>query len=148
GGRGIEPDVKVAAQKFTPLIGRLNEAAFYFTRQLVAGRISGFESAKVDKQNFTTSISAGDQQISDKLYEAFRSYAAADKANGLTAENIDSQADYARMRLRQELATANYSNEAGIQVLLERDPQVARAIEVMPDAARARQTVSYSRALK
>jgi carboxyl-terminal processing protease len=148
GGRGIEPDVKVAAQKFTPLIGRLNEAAFYFTRQLVAGKIAGFENAKVDKQNFTTTVAAGDQQVSDKLYEAFRSFAASDKANGLTAENIDSQADYARMRLREELSTANFSNEAGIQVLLEKDPQVAKALEVMPDAARARQTVAYSRGAK
>ena len=33
-----------------------------------------------------------------------------------------------------EIATANYSNEAGIQVLLERDPQVLKAVEVMPEA--------------
>src|SRR5205814_4637616 len=36
GGRGIEPDVKAPAQKFTPLLGRLNEAAFFFVRQLAA----------------------------------------------------------------------------------------------------------------
>jgi carboxyl-terminal processing protease len=148
GGRGIEPDVKAAAQKFTPLIGRLNEAAFYFVRQLVAGKVAGFENAKVEKQSFVSTVSPNDVQISDKLYEAFRSYVAADKANGLSAENIDSQAVYARTRLREELATANYSNEAGIQVLLENDPQVAKAAETMPQAARAKQTVAYSRTAK
>jgi len=138
--------VNAPAQKFTPLIGRLNDATFYFVRQLVAGKVPGFETAKVDKQSFASTVASGDVQISDKLYEAFRAYAAADKANGLTAENIDSKADYARMRLREELATANYSNEAGIQVLLENDPQIAKAIETMPEAARAKQTVAYSRA--
>jgi hypothetical protein len=63
----------------------------------------------------------------------------------LTVENINNQADYARTRIRQELATANYSNEAGAQVLLETDPQVVKAIEVMPQAARARLNVAYSR---
>ena len=145
GGRGIEPDVKVEPQKFTPLIGRVNEAAFYFVRQLVAGKIAGFENMKVDKQSFSTTASPDEINVSDKLYEAFRNYAAADKANGLTAENIDSQANYARTRIREELATAMYSNEAGIRAILESDPQVAKAVEVMPQAERARQTVAYSR---
>jgi carboxyl-terminal processing protease len=145
GGRGIEPDVKAPALAFSPLRGRINEAAFYFVRQLVAGKISGFENLKVDRQNFNISIAQNDLQISDKLYEAFRASTVADKNSGLTIENIDSQIAYARTRLRLELATANYSNEAGVQVLLENDPQVAKGIEVMPDAVRARQTVAYSR---
>ena len=41
------------------------------------------------------------------------------------------------MRIREELATANHSNEAGVQVLLENDPQVLKAIEVMPEAEKA-----------
>ena len=148
GGRGIEPDVKVPALKFTPLIGRLNEEAFYFARQVVAGKVAGFENMKVDHQNFAQAITPGDLQVSDKLYEAFKNFATADPKSGLTAENIDSQADYAKTRVRMELATANYSNEAGVQVLLETDPQVVKGIEVLPEAARARQTVAYSRTVK
>ena len=148
GGRGIEPDIKVPALKFTPLRSRLNEEAFQFARQLVAGKIAGFENLKVDRQNFALTIAPNDLQVSDKLYEAFKNFTAADPKSGLTAENIDSQADYARTRIRLELATANYSNEAGAQVLLETDPQVAKAVEVMPEAARARQTVAYSRTMK
>jgi carboxyl-terminal processing protease len=148
GGRGIEPDVKVPALKFTPLRSRLNEETFYFARQLVAGKIAGFENSKVDRQSFAPSIAPADLQVSDKLYEAFKSFTATDPKSGLTAENIDSQADYAKTRIRLELATANYSNEAGVQVLLETDPQVAKALEVMPEAARARQTVAYSQTVK
>jgi carboxyl-terminal processing protease len=134
GGRGIEPDVKVQAQKFTPLLGRLNESAFFFVRQLVAGQIKGFENFKRDKQTFVSTIEPNDLTVNDKLYEAFRNFTASDKANGLTAENINSQIDYAKSRIREELATANYSTEAGSQVLLETDPQLMKAVESITEA--------------
>jgi carboxyl-terminal processing protease len=135
GGRGIEPDVVVPAQKFDALRGRLNEAAFYFTRQLVAGKVAGFDNMKADKQSFKTALQPGEFAVSDKLYEAFKAFAAADAKAGLTAQNIDSQADYAKTRLREEIATATDSQEAGVQVLLETDPQVAKAVEVIPQAS-------------
>jgi carboxyl-terminal processing protease len=134
GGRGIEPDVKAPAQEFNTLRYRISEEAFYFARQLAAGKVAGFESYKVDKQSQSLTIQPGSLQISDKLFEAFRNFTAADKAAGLTAENVNSEADFAKTRLREELATANNSNEAGIQVLLENDPQVLKAIESMPEA--------------
>jgi carboxyl-terminal processing protease len=134
GGRGIEPDIKAPAQKFTPLLGRINEAAFFFVRQLVAGQIKGFENYRRDKQSFASTIEQGDLQVNDKLFEAFRNFAVAEKANGLSAENINSQIDYAKSRVREELATANYSTEAGAQVLLEADPQLLKAVEAVNEA--------------
>lgn len=134
GGRGIEPDVVVEGQAANALRGRINEAAFFFVRQLVGGKIAGFENFRAEHQTYKLSVQPNEFTITDKLLDAFRSYAAADAANGLTAANITSQADHARTRLREELATANYSNEAGVQVLLENDPQVLKAIEVMPQA--------------
>ncbi len=133
-GRGIEPDVKAAALTFTPLRFRVNEAAFYFVRQLVAGQIKSFENFKVERQNQTLTIEPNDLQINDKMLEAFRAFIGKDKDIGLSAENINSQIDYAKSRLREELATANYSTEAGQQVLLETDPQVLKAIETLPEA--------------
>lgn len=135
-GRGIEPDVVAKAAEFSPLTFRINDAVFFFARQLVAGKIAGFEDLRVAKQNQQWSIPKDAFIVSDKLFEAFRAHAIADKANGLTAENVNAMADHARMRIRMELATANYSNEAGVQVLLEGDPQILKAIEVMPDAQR------------
>lgn len=134
GGRGIEPDVAVKGQAFNQTRFRINDAAFYFVRQLVAGKISGLESYKVDRQNHQWSIAPDAFPITDPLFDAFKAYTLANKQNALTAENLAAEADYARMRLRMEIATANYSNEAGIQVLLERDPQVLKAVEVMPEA--------------
>jgi carboxyl-terminal processing protease len=140
GGRGLEPDVKVKGQEFNQLRARVSDAAFFFVRQLVAGKVAGFESYKVEKQNHSMDIQPGKFQIDEKLFEAFRNFTAADKANGLSPENLAAEADFAKTRLRLELATANYSNEAGIRVLLEVDPQVIKAIEVMPDARKLAET--------
>lgn len=136
GGRGIEPDVRVAAVEYNALRFRINDAAFYFVRQLVAGKVAGFENFKVDRQNQTVTVAPGAFSVNDKLFEAFRNYTVADKASGLSAENVNSQIEFAKTRIREELATANNSNEAGIQVLLEVDPQILKAVEVMPEARR------------
>jgi carboxyl-terminal processing protease len=134
GGRGIIPDLKAPALALTPLRWRLNEAAFFFVRQLVAGQIKGLESYKTEKQNYNQTVGANDFIIDNKLLDAFRAFVVKDKANGLTPENINSQLDYAKSRLRGELATANNSTEAAQQVLLETDPQVLKAIDAMSEA--------------
>ena len=134
GGRGIEPDLKAPPLAFTPLRGRINEAVFFFTRQLVAGQIKGFESFKVGKQNYKLTVNPGEFEVSDPLYNAFIEFWVKDKEFGLTADNINSQKDFAKSRLRGEVATANNSNEAGQQVLLETDPQVLKAIDAIPEA--------------
>ncbi len=134
GGQGITPDVKTPPIAFTPLRGRVMEAAFYFARQLVAGQIKGFENYRADKQSFNLVVQPNEFQINDKLLEAFRAYTAGDKLSGLTAENINKEIDFAKSRLRAEIATANYSSEAGQQVLLENDPQILKAVESLPEA--------------
>jgi carboxyl-terminal processing protease len=145
GGMGIEPDVALAPQPFSVLKSRINEAAFFFVRQLVAGRLSGMDEYKVDRQSFKTTLPAGDLLITDKLFQAFDGYVSANKDLGLTVENVSSHADYARTRLREELATANFSNEAGAQVLLENDPQILKALDAMADAKKLNENVAWNR---
>jgi len=145
GGRGIEPDVVAKAPEFNALRVRLNDAAFFFVRQLVAGKIAGLESYRVDKQSQQHALQTTAFPIYDKLFEAFRQHTLANKENGLTAENIASEIDYVKARLRQEIATANYSNEAGAQVLLEVDPQLIKAAESMTIA---RQMVEKNLAMR
>lgn len=134
GGRGIDPDITVDGAEFNQVKFRLNDAAFYFVRQLVAGKVSGLESYRVEKQNQQISILPDAFQINDKLFSSFVAYTIADKKSGLSAENINANIEYAKTRLRMEISTANYSNEAGVQVLLEKDLQILKAIESMPQA--------------
>ena len=136
GGRGIEPDVVITAATPSAARSRISEASFFFIRQLVAGKIAGLENFKVEKQNFRQTLQPNEFGVSDRVFEAFRSFATADKDNGLTAEIVASQSEYAKTRLREELATANYSTEAGVQVLLESDPQILKAIESMAQATK------------
>ncbi|HQX56807.1 MAG TPA: S41 family peptidase [Pyrinomonadaceae bacterium] len=145
GGRGIEPDVRIPAAIGNPLKARINEAAFFFVRQLVAGKISGLETYRTERQNFRANVAAGEFAVNDRLLDAFRGFTSNEKANGLTSENLNSQLDYCRTRIREELATANYSTEAGVQVLLETDPQILKAIESMSQAAKLTETASVMR---
>ncbi len=141
GGRGIEPDLNAPGLAFTPLRSRINEATFFFARQLSAGNVKGFENYKTDKQTFTMTVKPDDLQISDGLFEAFVSYTISDEQNGLTRANINSQNKYAKSRLREQLATAKYSGEAGQQVFVENDPQVLKAIDALPEAKKLVQTI-------
>lgn len=140
GGRGIEPDIKAPSPAGNALRARINESAFFFVRQIVAGRIAGFESYRTEKQNFKQTVAANEFQAGDKLLDAFKAFVAGDKASGLSVENLSAQTDYIKSRIREELATANYSSEAGAQVLLEIDPQVLKAIESMPQAEKLTET--------
>ncbi|HEX8247012.1 MAG TPA: S41 family peptidase [Pyrinomonadaceae bacterium] len=141
GGQGISPDLTAPARAFTNLRFRINEASFFFTRQLISGQIEGLENYRVERQKFNQTLRPDDFQINEKLLDAFRAFVARDKASGLTAENVNSQLDYAKSRLREEIATANYSSEAGQQVLLETDPQVLKAIDALPEAAKLARSV-------
>ncbi len=141
GGRGIEPDLKAPSLAYTPLRARINEATFFFVRELVAGQVKGFESFKTEKQTYALTVKPDEFQISDDLLNKFIAYAVADAENGLTEANIKSQEKYSRSRIREQVATATYSGEAGQQVFLENDPQVLKAIDALPDAAKLIQTI-------
>jgi carboxyl-terminal processing protease len=101
---------------------------------LVAGKIQGLEAYRVERPKNESVVQPGEFPITDKLLNAFKEFALTDKENRLTTELISKELDYIKVRLRQEIVTANYSSEAGAQVFLEIDPQVLKAIEVLPEA--------------
>lgn len=141
GGGGIAPDIVVKPLTFSPLRGRIAEAAFYFTRQLANGQIAGLENYRVEKQQFDHVLRPSDYPITDKVLDAFRAFLAKDAANGLKPENINGEIEFVRNQLREEIVTAAYSSEIGQQVLLEIDPQIAKAIEVLPDSKKLAESV-------
>ncbi len=59
----------------------------------------------------------------------------------LTPAQLDEEMDFVKLRLREEIITAAYSNDAGARVLLDSDPQVLRALEALPDAKRLAESV-------
>jgi carboxyl-terminal processing protease len=136
GGGGITPDIEVKEPANTPVRLRLAEAAFHFTRQLVAGIVPGLESYKVEKVQYGKSAKPADFAITERVLEAFRNFVRTQPENHVQPAQIDEELDFAKLRLRQEIITAAFSNDAGARVLLDSDAQVLRALEALPDAKR------------
>jgi len=136
GGGGITPDIDVKPLTFSPVRNRIAEAAFQFTRQLTAGLVPGLESYKVEKVQYGKNAKASDYPINDRVVEAFRNFVRGDALSQLTIAQLDEDLDFVKLRLREEIVTAAYSNDAGARVLLDSDPQVLRALEALPDAKR------------
>ncbi|HEX8633740.1 MAG TPA: S41 family peptidase [Pyrinomonadaceae bacterium] len=142
GGGGITPDIEVKPLDVgSPARGRIFEAAFQFTRQLVAAQIPGLESYRVEKTLYGQFPRASDYPVSERVLEAFRAHVRRDPESNLTNAQIDADLDYVRLRIREEIVTAAYGNEASIRALLDADPQLLRALEVFPDAKRLAEAV-------
>ena len=132
GGGGISPDIEQKPLNFTPQRARVAEAAFQFTRQLAAGLVPGLEMFKVEKVQYGRNPKASDYAITERVLEAFRAWVRLDVESQLTPAQLEEEADFVKLRLREEIITAAFSNDAGARVLLDSDPQVLRAFEALP----------------
>ena len=141
GGGGITADIEARSLTATPVRGRIVEAAFYFTRQLVAGKIPGLESYRVDKIDYERSPKLADYAVTDRVLDGFRAYVKKEQTRHLQSAEIDADLDFVKLRLRQETITAAFGADAGQRVLLESDPQALRAVGVLPDAKRLAESV-------
>jgi carboxyl-terminal processing protease len=141
GGGGITPDIEVKPLNATPLRSRIAEAAFQFTRQLAAGQIPGLESYRIEKTEYGHVLRATDYPVNDKVLEAFRNYLRKDATLAVQPTQVDEELDFVRLRVRDEIITAAYSTDAGSRVLLESDPQILRAVELLPDAKRLAESI-------
>ena len=136
GGGGITPDIEVKEPANTPARLRIAEAAFHFTRQLAAGVVPGLESYRVDKVQYGKNAKPTDFPITDRVLEAFRNFVRTQPDFQVQPAQMDEDLDFAKLRLRQEIVTAAFSNDAGARVLLDSDAQVLRALDALPDAKR------------
>ena len=136
GGGGITPDIEMKEPASTLLRSRIAEAAFHFTRRLAAGVVPGLESYKIEKVQYGKSPKPADLAVTDRVLEAFRNFIRTQPENQLQPAQIDEELEFAKLRLRQEIVTAAFSNDAGARVLLDSDVQVLRALEALPDAKR------------
>lgn len=141
GGGGITPDIEV--RETANSVGRLRvaEAAFQFTRQLAAGMLPGLENYRIDKVQYGKSVRPTDYPITDRVVEAFKNFVKSQAELEVSPAQIDAELDFAKLRLRQEIITAAFSNDAGARVLLDSDTQVLRALDALPDAKRLAESV-------
>jgi hypothetical protein len=103
--------------------------------------VTGFEGYKVEKVQYGRNPKPGEYPINDRIIEAFRSFVRTDAQSQLTPAQLDEEMEFLKLRLREEIITAAFSNDAGARVLLDSDPQVLRALEALPDAKRLAESV-------
>jgi carboxyl-terminal processing protease len=136
GGGGITPDIEVREPANTPARLRIAEAGFHFTRQLSAGQVATLESYRVERVQYGKNPRPNDFPISDRVVEAFREFVRTHPEFQVTSAQIEEELEFAKLRLRQEIITAGFSNDAGARVLLDNDVQIIRALDALPDARR------------
>ena len=135
GGGGIMPDEPVKPRLINPQQQRLMDPIFAFARELVNGRVAGFDSYKAQRPiDFNHDLQPTDFPATDALYKAFKDFVASKPSFKVTLAQLDRNRDFVQRQLRYDIATAAYGTVTASQVLVNDDPQVAKAIEVLPRA--------------
>ncbi len=136
GGGGISPDESVNARTVNLTQRRLLSPVFSFTRELVNGRIRGFESSRIPGGvNFRHDLQNDEFKVTDAMFKAFRDFVAADPAYKISTAMVDRNRAFVELELRFNLVTAAYGRVMGDRVFIAMDdPQVAKAVDVLPKA--------------
>jgi hypothetical protein len=115
---------------------RLLSPTFAFTRELVNGRVRGFESGRIPGGiNFRHELQAEEFKVTDAMFKAFRDFVVNDPSFKVTAAMIDRNRAFVELELRFNLVTAAYGRVVGDRVFIATgDPQVAKAVDVLPKA--------------
>lgn len=135
GGGGITPDEAIKLPLPTVTQVRLRDPLFFFAREMANGRIAALSSYKVDRPIvYEHDLVAADFPMSDAVYNAFKDYVAKDANWKIFSPQLDKNRQFIEQQLRFQLATAAFGTVASLQVLTKDDPQIAKAIEVVPAA--------------
>ncbi|MCA1592394.1 MAG: PDZ domain-containing protein [Acidobacteria bacterium] len=136
GGGGITPDEPTKSRMLAPPQVRLIDPIFFFARELVNGRVAGFDDYKIQRQaDFNHNLVPDDYPVNERVFKAFKNFVVAKgDAFKMTEAQLDRQRDFIVRQLRYDLATAAYGSVKATQVLIADDPQVAKGIEVLPRA--------------
>jgi carboxyl-terminal processing protease len=118
GGGGILPDVKLPAVKSNKFQDTLLQryAFFNFAKRYVVGH-------KVT-QNF---------EVDEVVLQDFRKFLDDEKISFTEAELIENH-DWLRSNIKSELFVDSFGQEEGLKVRAETDPEVMKALELLPQA--------------
>jgi carboxyl-terminal processing protease len=135
GGGGITPDEAVKPQLLTNIQGRLRDPIFFFSRDVATGRVSSLDKYRVDRAiEFGHDLEATDYPMNDAVFNAFKDFVARDANWKTFTPVLDRNRPFIEQQIRFQLATAAYGTVSAVQVLTREDPQIAKAIEVVPRA--------------
>jgi len=135
GGGGITPDEAIKPQLLSNIQGRLRDPIFFFSREAATGRVAGLDKYKIDHAiEFGHDLEPADFPMNDTVFNAFKDYVARDTNWKTFVPVLDRNRSFIEQQIRFQLATAAYGTVSAVQVLTKEDPQIAKAIEVVPRA--------------
>ena len=136
GGGGIAPDEVVNAKVISPGQRKLLSPIFSFSRELVNGRISGFDNYRVQQAiDFEHELQQSEFPVTDALFRSFKEFVAADPSLRSLVPLVEANRSFVDLQLRFNMVTAAYGRVMADRVFVTgEDQQVARALEVLPRA--------------
>jgi carboxyl-terminal processing protease len=118
GGGGITPDVKYEtpkSNKFQDLL--LQKYAFFnFAKR--------YDNRQIDRNNF---------QVDDAVMQEFRKFLDSEKIPFSEAD-IAQNLDWLKRNIKSEIYISEFGEEAGLRVQAAEDPEVLKAIDLLPQA--------------
>ena len=144
GGGGISPDESVSARTTNLAQRRLLNPIFAFSREFANGRIRGFETNRIGRIDFEHELQPGELKITDAMFKAFRDFVTSDPKYKTSAAVVDRYRPFVELQLRFNLVTAAYGRVMGDRVFITTDdPQVAKAVDVVPKARDLASSISH-----
>lgn len=144
GGGGIAPDESVSPRTTNLAQRRLLSPIFAFSREFANGRIRGFETNRAARIDFEHELQPGELKITDAIFKAFRDFVTSDPNYKTSAAVVDRYRPFVELELRFNLVTAAYGRVMGDRVFITTDdPQVAKAVDVVPKARDLASSISH-----
>ena len=145
GGDGILPDENIKTDEINAAQAVLLDPLFFFAREVVSGRIAGQQSYRTLPGSFGKRVTPIDLPFNDGLSAAFQNYIKADPSWKVDDKTLRAEAAFIKLRLRYNIVMASFGAVSADQVLTEDDPQVAKAVEILPRAAQLAQNAARAR---
>lgn len=118
GGGGITPDVKIAAQKSNRFQDSMLQHYVFFN----------FAKHYLINRHVAKTF-----EVDDQVLNEFRRYLEDQKVPYTEAELVENN-DWVRSSIKSELFISEFGQQEGLRVRAESDPQVTKALDLMPQA--------------
>jgi len=137
GGGGITPDVKVDTVQQTKFMDLLNSeyAFFNFAKRFSAADERKVQAAEASNEPRPTSLHVIDRnfKVDEDVMNDFRGFLEKSKIS-FTDKDLQDNLPQIKAQIRSEVFGAIWGSEEGYKVASDQDPQVLKALELLPKA--------------
>ncbi|HYK91681.1 MAG TPA: S41 family peptidase [Acidobacteriota bacterium] len=142
GGGGITPDVMIPMRELNRFEALLTSKDIFFeyARRLTSGQVPAASNFQLPLKSEEVTTPAAKVpkviprfEITDAILEDFKEFLRNRKLD-FTDEDIQTNVDYIKRRIKQEVYTSSFGLQEGFKVAIQGDTQVLKALEVLPEA--------------